>query len=288
LVYLVIYGDYGKYFLEAYKAILEASEKGANVSQLISRFNKLLVLARKGEAADIVGRLSSVTKEATILGEAAANAQLTYTIISLVSAVVLVGLLVVFYTRYRYSIWRLWVRVRGKHRVYPSTSARKSLLTDPEVFAVVLALIIVIGVFAIAQVYVSSRVVEPFSEIGLLGPKMKIGDYPTEVIVGEKFKLYIYLGNHMGYPMWYVVFLKIGNMTTFVNETVPANVEPVWCYEILLDHNSNITIPIVMSLNRTGTNVRLIFELWTINEHGELAYHNRWVHLWINVTKPTI
>ena len=288
MVYLVIYGDYSKYFLEAYKAILEASEKGANVSQLISRFNELLILARKGGAVDIASKLSNVTKEARILGEAAANAQLTYTIMSLVSAVVLVGLLAVFYVKYRYSVWRLWVRVRGKHRVYPSASARKSLLTDPEVFAVVLALIIVIGVFAIAQVYISGRVVEPFSEIGLLGPKMKIGDYPTKVIVGEKFKLYIYLGNHMGYPMWYVVFLKIGNMTTFVNETTPANVEPVWCYEILLDHNSNITIPITVSLNKTGTNVRLIFELWAINEYGELTYHNMWVHLWINVTKPTI
>ena len=288
MVYLVIYGDYGKYFLEAYRAILEASKKGANVSELINRFNELLILVRKGKIADVASKLSNVTKEAIVLGEAAANAQLTYTIISLVSTVVLVGLLVVFYIRYRYSIWRLWVKVRGKHKVYPSTLARKSLLTDPEVFAVVLALIIVIGVFAIAQVYISGRVVEPFSEIGLLGPKMKIGDYPTKVTVGEKFKLYIYLGNHMGYPMWYVVFLKIGNMTTFVNETIPADVEPVWCYEVLLNHNSNITIPITVSLNKTGTNVRLIFELWTINEYGELTYHNRWVHLWINVTKPTI
>ena len=288
MVYLVIYGDYGKYFLEAYRAILEASKKGANVSELINRFNELLILARKGEIVGVASKLSNVTKEAIVLGEAAANAQLTYTIMFSVLAAVLVGFLVAFYVKYRYSIWRLWVRVRGKHRVYPSASARKSLLTDPEVFAVVLALIIVIGVFAIAQVYVSSRVVEPFSEIGLLGPKMKIGDYPTEVIVGEKFKLYIYLGNHMGYPMWYVVFLKIGNMTTFVNETIPADVEPVWCYEVLLNHNSNITIPITVSLNRTGTNVRLIFELWTINEHGELTYHNRWVHLWINVTKPTV
>ena len=288
MVYLVIYGDYGKYFLEAYRAILEASRKGANVSELINRFNELLILARKGEIVGVASKLSNVTKEAIVLGEAAANTQLTYTIMFLVSAAVLVGFLVAFYVKYRYSIWRLWIKVRGKHKVYPSTSARKSLLTDPEVFAVVLALIIVIGVFAIAQVYISGRVVEPFSEIGLLGPKMKIGDYPTKVIVGEKFKLYIYLGNHMGYPMWYVVFLKIGNMTTFVNETIPADVEPVWCYEVLLNHNSNTTIPITVSLNRTGTNVRLIFELWTINEHGELTYHNRWVHLWINVTKPTI
>lgn len=288
MTYLVIYGDYGKHFLEAYKAILEASRNGANVVKLIAEFNQLIGLARKGKVEGIVAKLSGIIDEATFLGEAAKNAQLMFIIASIVSALALAGVFIVFYVKYRYVIWRFWSKLRSRHKVYPSVSTRKSMIIDPEVLAVILALIVVIGVFAVAQVYVSGRVVEPFSEIGLLGPKMKIGDYPTEVVVGEKIKLYIYLGNHMGYPVWYVVFLKIGDRLTFVNETIPANVEPVWSYEILLDHNSNVTIPITLSLNKTGTNVRVIFELWTINENGELAYHNRWVHLWVNVTKPPI
>ena len=288
MTYLVIYGDYGKQFLEAYKAILEASKNGANVAQLIAEFNQLVGLARKGRVEDVVAKLSGIVDEASVLGEAAKSAQLTFMVVAVVSALVLAGVFIVFYVKYRYVIWRFWSKLRSRHRVYPTVSVRKSMIIDPEVSAVILALIVVIGVFAIAQVYVSGRVVEPFSEIGLLGPKMKIGDYPTEVVVGEKIKLYIYLGNHMGYPVWYVVFLKIGDRTTFINETVPANIEPVWSYEVLLDHNSNVTIPITLSLNKTGTNVRLIFELWTVSENGELAYHNRWVHLWINVTKPPI
>jgi len=64
-----------------------------------------------------------------------------------------------------------------------------SWILDEEVLAVIAALVLVSSVFAL---------VEPFSELGLLGPDGKIGDYPREVEAGAPFSLNVYVGNHEG------------------------------------------------------------------------------------------
>lgn len=159
-------------------------------------------------------------------------------------------------------------------------------MIDEEVKAVVSAIIIVALVFAVSQMFLAERIVEPFSEIGLLGPKKKIGDYPREVIVGEPIKLYLYLGNHEGKVMYYVILVKLGNRSTFVNSTIPADAPVIDVYERILAHNETCLIPVILRINRTGINLRLIFEMWIYDENLELKYHGRWLQLWINVTKP--
>ncbi|MEM1986571.1 MAG: DUF1616 domain-containing protein [Nitrososphaeria archaeon] len=92
---------------------------------------------------------------------------------------------------------------------------------DEEVLAVLAAIIIVASVFAVVQAINAGRVVEPFSELGLLGPYQKIGDYPREVVAGSQFLLHSYVGNHEGKTMFYRVLVKVGNRTSVINETMP-------------------------------------------------------------------
>lgn len=159
-------------------------------------------------------------------------------------------------------------------------------MLDEEVSAVLLALIVVGGVFALAQA-LRPNVVEPFSEIGVLGPKGKIGDYPRAVVAGEPFRLYLYVGNHEGRVMYYLIYVKLGNRSTVVNSTAPARAPVIASYELILPHGRNATLPVTLSVDRPASDARLIFELWALNASSlRPVYWGRWLQLWLNVTAP--
>ena len=275
-----------KQLVECYQAIVEAYKAGANVTKLIAGFNTLLRELKKTPISEVTSKALDLKKQALELASTAQTQTLINTVIGVIVATVIALLLFILYTRYRYRPWLLWLKLRGNQQVHSSQGRGKSMITSGEVWAVILAVIIVASVFAVAQAITAGRVVEPFSELGLLGPKKKIGDYPKTVLVGDKIKLYIYIGNHMGHPTWYIVYAKLGNKTTFVNSTTPANLPPIWKYQILLNHNMYITKPVTLTMNKTGTNLKLIFELWYIDpETGKEKYYT-WTHLYLNVTAP--
>jgi len=72
-----------------------------------------------------------------------------------------------------------------------------------------------------------------------------------------------------------------------VNSTVPADAPVVKTFELILPHNSTRLIPLDMSINESGVNYKLIVEMWVYDpELRDFKYHGRWVHLWLNVTRP--
>ncbi|MCP8306169.1 MAG: DUF1616 domain-containing protein, partial [archaeon] len=99
-------------------------------------------------------------------------------------------------------------------------------MIDEEVSAVVLAVIVVIGIFSVSQAFLAGGVVEPFSELAVLGPNQKIGDYPKNLTAGENFTLYLYVGNHEGKVMYYRVYVKLGDRSSIINETTPLDSLP--------------------------------------------------------------
>ncbi len=158
---------------------------------------------------------------------------------------------------------------------------------DEEVRAVVLAVIVVVGVFAVAQPYYLNRVTDPFSELAILGPNKKIGDYPKTLRVGENLSLYVYVGNHEGWSTYYRVYAKLGNRTSMVSENVSLAVEPVAQYEVILQNNQTWFQPATFQIDTPGINHRLVFELWRYQpEEKGFAYDHKWVQLWFNVTRP--
>ncbi|MBC7129987.1 DUF1616 domain-containing protein [Candidatus Bathyarchaeota archaeon] len=163
-----------------------------------------------------------------------------------------------------------------------------SWILNDEVLAVIAALIIVAGVFAGVQVFNAGRVVEPFSELGLLGPSGKIADYPKVVEAGQPFRLNVYLGNHEGRTMYYKVLVKLGDKNSTVNATTPLATTPILELRTVLPHNASQIIPLDIALENAGINLRLVFEMWTYNEtEGAFTYHGRWNQLWLNVTEPS-
>ena len=140
---------------------------------------------------------------------------------------------------------------------------------------------------AVYPVLSASRIVEPFSELGILGPNMKLGDYSREVRIGERMDLYLYVGNHEGTVQYYRVLVKLGDQSMNVSDTDPLDAPVLASYEMILLNESNSTTPITLSVNKPGLNQRLVFELHRLDTASQVfVYHQRWNQLWLNVTAP--
>ena len=160
-------------------------------------------------------------------------------------------------------------------------------MIDEEARAVTLAIIAIIGVAAVSQAIVAGRVVEPFSALGTLGPNMKIGDYPKTVLVNETFRLYFYIENQEGRAMFYELRVKLGDNSTVINETVPADLPVLQSHYAILPHGANETIPADVSISSPGVDVKVIIEMWVHAANGTY-YNGRWNHFWMNVTSVPV
>ena len=156
---------------------------------------------------------------------------------------------------------------------------------DEKIQIALLLVLAAYGVLVAAPIVLGDRVVEPFSELGLLGPEMKLGDYPQEVSVDESFDLYLYLGNHMGELSYYRVYAKLGDNLLNVSDLVPYGGMIVEDYEYVLVDDANATLPISLSLGEAGLNRRLVFGLHRF-DGSDFVYDGIWVQLWLNVTAP--
>ena len=132
------------------------------------------------------------------------------------------------------------------------------------------------------------RIVEPFSEIGILGPNMKLGDYVEEVEVGEPFSLFLYVGNHEGRAMYYRTLVKLGEEEDYATETDPMDAPVLAKYEHVILNLANSTVPVTLSIDRPGINSRVVLELYKYDAAGhDFVYSGQWVQIWMNVTAPT-
>lgn len=160
-------------------------------------------------------------------------------------------------------------------------------MIDEDISAVVTVILVVTVAFASFQLFFSGRIIEPFSELAVLGPKMKVEGYPKTLGVNESFRLYLYIGNHEGRVVYYKVCIKVGSNGTFINETVPADVSVATFYEVILVSGENKTLPMELSLKQPMVNGKLIFEMWVLDPKSlEFKYYGKWCQLWLNVTKP--
>ena len=157
-------------------------------------------------------------------------------------------------------------------------------MIDEDVRTILVGLLLILAGVTLFQAFFADRVVEPFSELGILGPEMKIGDYPRNLTVGEPFDLYLYLGNHMGSVQYYRVYVKLGDRGLNVSDTKPYPAPVLSTYEAVLVDGSNTTVPITLSVPEPGVNLRLVFEMHRFEDSGFL-YHERWNQLWLNVTE---
>jgi len=138
-------------------------------------------------------------------------------------------------------------------------------MIDDQVKGVLLAVIILLGLMASAQYYYSHTTSEPFPELGLLGPNEKIADYPTSVVTGQNFTLYLYVGNHEGHVEYYNVLVKLGTNESVISNSTGMNAPVYRIYRMILGNNQTYLKPITLSLPSPGVDVRVVFELWQYN-----------------------
>ena len=160
-------------------------------------------------------------------------------------------------------------------------------MIDRQITYTIVFIIVSLGLLTAVPPIMPKRVVEPFSELGILGPNMKLGDYPSELSMGEHFELYLYNGNHEGRVTYYRTVVKVSDRSTNVSDTEPLNVPAIGNFDVVLADGQNATTPMILSLNEAGLNRRIVFELHKYDSgEGNFVYSGEWLQMWLNVTSP--
>lgn len=147
-----------------------------------------------------------------------------------------------------------------------------------------LLLVTVVAVFAAVQPILPSNN-ESYSEVGILGPAMTEGGYPTSVVQGTVVHLYGYVGNHEGAVTYYEFMVKLGSGSVQVGGSSPADAPVISSHYLVLNGNSHSTFPVDLNMSAAGTNLKVVFELWAYNTtSGQFAYTGVYNMLRVNVT----
>ncbi len=155
---------------------------------------------------------------------------------------------------------------------------------DKETGLVALVIICMLAGVAIAQPLIPSNN-QPFSELGLLGPQKTLQNYPASLTTNQTFLIYGYIGNHEGVVSYYELYVKLGNVSTVISNSTSANAPILATYSYVIADGQNMTFPIELSISQAGTNLRMIFELWSYNPtFSNFTYTGLWNQLWVNVT----
>jgi hypothetical protein len=281
----------------AYQAIVKASNVGADTNQLIQQLNEAINLTAQAQqlinkdpqqaqilANEAQNIAQNVTQQATVAQQSAANI-LPIIEVAIAAALVATGILV--YVFGPKLFWRLWFNLRKNYRTRtknPLTNNKPLIITVEQLCAVVLGVTIIIAFFSVSLIVLPKNQGEQFSELGVLGPNMKLGDYPHQVVASDTVNLYCYVGNQMGSPMYYTVMVKLGNNDSVVN---PAPITPTQQFSQVLPNNQTWTFPVSVTLAQPGLNQRIIFELYLYNQTlNQNQYQERWGQVWLNVTAP--
>ena len=193
-----------------------------------------------------------------------------------------------------------------------------------EEYKVIFTTVGLVGILIFASPILSSVLKLPggerFSELWILGPDRMAEDYPFNVRAGEDYLVYIGIGNHMGSPTYYAVYVKFRNQSEpLPNSTVrkPSPLPALYEFHVFLLDGEIWEAPLTFSFtsvsisaNRSlvetlrlnnvtfavekaafwndedrGYYYQMFFELWIYDANlEEFQFHNRFVGIWLNMT----
>jgi hypothetical protein len=282
---------------DAYQALVEADKAGGDINKLTDQLNQAVDLTSQAQAlistdpqkaqtlASQAQTLAQTVTEQASTTKSEGLMQNPLIIGASIAALLAAGILVYLYGPKAY--WKMWLKLRKNYRVRTqnSTTPNKGLIiTGQQICEVILGATIIISFFTASQFILPRGTGEQFSELGVLGPNMKLGDYPSKIVAGETVNLNVYVGNQMGKPIYYSVMVKLGDNNTTVN---PANITIFQQFNKVVPNNGTWNFPVNVKLTQAAINQRIIFELWLYNETiNQNQYHERWGQVWLNVTAP--
>jgi uncharacterized membrane protein len=148
----------------------------------------------------------------------------------------------------------------------------------------VIAFVTVLALFVVWQPLIMKNN-DNFSELLVLGPNQNLSGYPNQVNVSQRILLYAFVYNHEGKVEYYQLVVKLGNQSTLVSNEAPANAIVIITRQRIVQEGGNYTFPLMLSLNSTGINERIIFELWDYDPSASnFRYMGIWNEIWLNVT----
>lgn len=299
----VNYGEVQNKIIEAYNGLLYAESKGANVTQLANMLNQAVQLLDKGNyyenknsslalnyyaqaysiAENVLSQIPNATNQGIISQR---NSLILFTI-------QIISLMIIGFLLYKFLpviYWEIWYRIHKNWKIIRLKKGNRnkneeSYKLDEQIVIFSIIVVIIIGAFIVSNYFFANTVKSPYSMLGILGPDKKVGDYPKNITLEQNFTLYIFLGNKEGKVMYYRVLVKVGNATSVVNQTNYLNVQPIAVYSFILANGQNETRKINLSINTTGQNLKLVFELWAYSTSAnQFVYWHIWDQLFINVT----
>jgi hypothetical protein len=161
---------------------------------------------------------------------------------------------------------------------------------------------------------------ERFSEFWLLGPNHMIGDYPSNVVSGEVYNVFLGVENHMGGSEYYRVYVKFGSGSEFLPDIdggVPSVLSPLYEWQFFVGDGGvwesavtfgfedvvvegdvlsvggvvvdgegfPVDVSVVWDSEKGGYFFVLFFELWCYDvEYDSFRFDDRFVGLWLNMT----
>ena len=186
--------------------------------------------------------------------------------------------------------------------------------------ATTLGLVLIAALPTVSMVVSIPSGAERFSELWVLGPTHMAEGYPFNVRVGEQYRLFVGVGNHLGCSAYYVVYVKFRNQTQPLPaalNAVPSPLPPLYEFRAFVvdggTWEAQLTFIFLnvsrlgdssfvgeMSINdvvismdsssgwdleNSGFYYQVFFELWLYDTSlQEFQYHNRFVGIWLNMT----
>ncbi len=165
---------------------------------------------------------------------------------------------------------------------------------------------------------------EQFSELYLLGPGQMAENYPSNVMTGLNYSVYVGVGNHLGSSAYYVLYVKFGNQTDQLPDSTSATPSPLallYEYRFFVQDGGTWESPLTFSVtdayvlgnqsmiktltvnglafgvdkpaawdvNSTEFTYQLFLELWIYNvQNNSIQFNNRFVGLHLNLTQTAI
>lgn len=159
------------------------------------------------------------------------------------------------------------------------------MVIDDEVFAVLLAMVIIASVIGIALSMPRSS--EPFTAIGLLDRECRIGSYPKNIPVNQSIELCVFISNNLGEPALLQARFKVSYNGSIPTNSTPLDIPEAVNVTVFLPDGGNTTRVFSITITRPGYNIVIAGELWVMDfDKGSWAYTGR--HVFIRVNASTI
>jgi uncharacterized membrane protein len=137
-------------------------------------------------------------------------------------------------------------------------------------------LVLIISLPMLGRLLVYTRT-ESFTELWILGPEHMNEDYPVDVVSGDSYRVYLGVGDHLGYYGYYVVQVKFRNLTQSSPDRTsgkPSSLAPLYSINMFVADNSSLELPIDFSFSYSPdeTLSRISFDRMLLN--GEVLNLN--------------